>query len=279
MKEWLCDKDDQCKLVHYENICGHGKEGPIVISYHPRKEGYKECYIRHVMLCWDKWQRYLHRYLPSITRLIRCVINLNISTEIIRNICDIMILHHDVGKLSENYQKTKNTFYRHEILSAFLLKEYVHDILSDEMQLNTYASKVVSSLISSAVYLHHEGLQISHRHYELRVPTYSYLVHLLSDLNFSMISNWKTIVSEIEKWALGKSYEQYFPERNIFKGTEVAEGLSRMIMLIDGDINPLALRLVVSSILQPLMISDNLAAIARGGKPSRFSEFLGGFET
>ena len=147
------------------------------------------------------------------------------------------------------------------------------------MQLNTYASKVVSSLISSAVYLHHEGLQISHRHYELRMPTYSYLVHLLSDLNFSMISNWKTIVSEIEKWALGKSYEQYFPERNIFKGTEVAEGLSRMIMLIDGDINPLALRLVVSSILQPLMISDNLAAITRGGKPSRFSEFLGGFET
>lgn len=279
MRKWLCDKNNQCKLIRYENICGHGKEGPIIISYHPRKEEYKECYIRHVMLCWEKWQMYLRRYLLSITRLIKHTIDSNISTEIIRDACNIMVLHHDIGKLSENYQGSKNTFYRHEILSAFLLKDYICSILSDKMQLSKYASKVVSSLLSSAVYLHHEGLQISHKHYELRMPTYNYLIHLLADLDFSMISNWKTITSEIERWALGKSYEQYFPEKNVFKGIEVAKELSRMIMFIDGDIHSLALRLVVSSILQPLMISDNLAAIARGGKPSKFSEFLGGFET
>jgi CRISPR/Cas system-associated endonuclease Cas3-HD len=261
-----------CPLEGFEGICG--EEEPIFSSYHPRMEA-KECYIGHVILCWNKWKESANRYIPSIHRLFEKVLRTNIDLDFLRRVCDVAILHHDIGKLSVDYQSGE--FYRHEMLSAFLTYNYITNMSSTEFSLDEPRTKVLSSIISAALYLHHEALQISHHHRERRTPTYGYLLNILMGRKFRMVRRWRSIAAELEYWAFNK-YLDYFEDIVLIDGYKVAGLLGLIITLIDGGPDPLPLRLAVSSILHPITISDNLAALERGGKPSRLSSFLGAME-
>jgi len=147
-------------------------------------------------------------------------------------------------------------------------------MLGKVSSLNSQKAELLSSIISSAIYLHHEGLQISHKYHEIRAPTYGYLLNLLAGKEFYMIKGWRLISTELEQWAFNKKFN-HFGDITSINGYEAANLLGSIITLIDGSLNPLQLRLAVASILQPIMISDNLASLRRGGKPSRLSRFLG----
>ena len=278
LSKWIC-KSKKCPLRGDKEICGDGGSGPIIISYHRVGEGEEECYLRHVMLCWDEWNRISKRYLPSIQRVTRRVLSLNLKFEHLRRMCGLMILHHDIGKLSENYQtEDKNKrFYRHEMLSVHLLYEYMIRMMKEETDLNEQVRELLASIIAASVYLHHEALQLSHHHFEMRAPTYAYLLNLLTGREFLMVRKWKEIAMKLELWAL-KTAHGYFTTATKINGDKVARTLASIMTLIDGHPKPLAIRLGISTLLQLLTIVDNRAALARGGKLTRFTECLGVLE-
>ncbi len=276
MNRWTCEFKE-CPLRGIKGICGDGSNEPVIVSYHPVGEGNKECYVRHVTLCWNEWKRISNRYMPSIRRILESVLHISVDLKFLWELCSIAILYHDVGKLCENYQSRSRNFYRHEMVSSFLIHNYVKGMLSDRSSLDEHEIELFSSIISAAVYLHHEGLQISHEYYEMRAPTYGYLLNLLAGREFRMINKWRFVSSEIEKFVFGKELN-YFEDVNLISGYDVANTLGSIITIIDGWLEPLSLRLAVASILQPIMISDNLASMKRGGKPSRLSMFLGVME-
>ena len=278
LSRWLCESRNTCPLRKFKEICGDMKDEPVIVSYHPVREGIKECYIRHVMLCWDEWKTISSRYMPSIHRILEKVLHADIDLNLLREICGVAVLHHDVGKLCADYQsRDGKRFYRHEMLSSYLLHNYIMSMLSDASSLDDQRAELLSSIISSAIYLHHEGLQISHKYYEIRAPTYGYLLNLLAGREFHMIKGWRLISTELEQWAFNKKFN-HFGDITSINGYEAANLLGSIITLIDGGFDPLLLRLAVASILQPIMISDNLASLKRGGIPSRLSRFLGVME-
>lgn len=277
MSKWICRSRDMCPLREFKEVCGDGRDEPVIASYHPYHEGLKECYIRHLILCWNEWKKISNRYMPSIHRILKKVLRTDIDLSLLWDICGVTILHHDVGKLCINYQSKNKTFYRHEMLSSFLIHDYIINMLNDRSSLDEQRREILSSIISAAIYLHHEGLQISHRYYEMRAPTYGYLLTLLAGKEFDMIKGWKSISAKLEYWALNKNLD-YFRDVASINGYEVANVLGSIITLIDGGLDPLPLRLAVASILHPIMVSDNLASLRRGGKPSRLSRFLGVME-
>ncbi|MBS7248626.1 MAG: hypothetical protein QXN15_11295 [Candidatus Jordarchaeales archaeon] len=269
MTRWRCEMEN-CPLRGVSKVCGDGKDGPVVVSYHP-SNGNKECYVRHSVLCWEEWKRVFDRYIRSIHRVFRKTLFINVDLKVIENICGVAVLHHDVGKLCADYQSAR--FYRHEMISSFLIHDYVVGMLKNS-SLDEEKAELLSSIVSAAVYLHHEGLQISHEYYEMRAPTYGYLLNLLAGREFRMVESWMLISSELEKYAFGRTLG-YFANVSSVSGYEVTNVLGSVITLVDGAPDPLPLRLAVASILHPITITDNLASQKRGGKPSLLSSFLG----
>jgi len=271
--KWRCNNQVRCPF-HKTSICGDETKGAFICSYPRSLGGSNECYIQHIALCWEEWEKLRPRYIPSIQRVLENVGGVTLEQKQVERICGILILHHDIGKLSEEYQK--ETFYRHEMLSAFL--NYHYNMTSfRKIGLTDYECKFLTSISAAAIYLHHEALQISHHHFEMRAPTYSYLLTLLSDRRFSMLSEWNNITSKLEDQALGRHFA-YPKFKEQISGSEVARLLGTVITYIDGSPKALALRMAVASLLQPLTICDNLAAMARGGKPTYLSKFLGAGE-
>jgi len=271
--KWRCKSRTKCPF-HRTSVCGDETEGSLICSYPRSLGGTNECYIRHVVLCWEEWEKLKHRYSPSIQRVLETAGNIPLKQRQVERICGLPILHHDIGKLSEEYQK--ETFYRHEMLSAYFVYRYGMTSCR-EMGLSDYECEFLASMSAAAIYLHHEALQVSHRHFEMRAPTYSYLLSLLSDKKFSMLAGWNNITSKLENQALGTRYS-YSAFKEQIGGSDVARTLGTVITYIDGSPKALAIRIAVASVLQPLTICDNIAATARGGEPSRLSKFLGAGE-
>lgn len=268
--KWLCKSRTDCPF-HGTSVCGDETEGPIIYSYHQSRGGSNECYIQHVILSWREWEKLKHRYLPSLQRVLETTANIPLRQKQVERICGLLILHHDIGKLSEEYQK--GTFYRHEMLSAYFIYRYGMTSCR-EMDLSNYECEFLASVSAAAIYLHHEALQVGHRHFEMRAPTYSYLLSFLSDRKFSMLKEWYNITSKLEDKSFGTHYE-YPSFKKQISGSKVARALGTIITYVDGSPKALAMRMAVALVLQPLIICDNLAASARGGTPSRLSRFLG----
>lgn len=269
--KWFCKSRTDCPFHRTTSVCGDETEGPLIYSYHPKSWGSNECYIQHVILSWKEWEKLKHRYLPSLQRVLETTADIRLKRRQVERICSLLILHHDIGKLSEEYQK--GTFFRHEMLSAYFIYRYGMTSCR-EMGLSNYECEFLASVSAAAIYLHHEALQVSHRHFEMRAPTYSYLLSFLSDRKFSMLNEWSDIISKLEDKSFGTHYE-YPSFKKQISGSDVARALGTIITYVDGSPKALAMRMAVASVLQPLIICDNLAASARGGTPSRLSKFLG----
>jgi CRISPR-associated endonuclease Cas3-HD len=176
-----------------------------------------------------------------------------------------IILHHDVGKLTKEYQDKK--FFRHEAISAHILYRWL---------LELFQERTLPAMLAAAVYLHHEGLQIAHRHFEMREPTYGYLINWLSPLQFCKADGWNELISQINQEYLGVPVS-FDPEKKTISGFDIAESLGAIMINVDGCSEPLVMRMGIAAVLHPLTVCDNLAANKRGGTPSTISKALAKF--
>lgn len=267
MKAWSCNLTARCPLFR-SSSCGYDAGKPLLLSYHPEPDlrVIPECYVEHVISCWDEWEKLAPRWKNSVKRILSSVTNTQLDEKYFQIAMDLIILHHDVGKLTEEYQRGE--FFRHEIISAYILYNQLKKIFRED------EPSILSSIFASAVYLHHEALQISHNYLEMREPTYSYLLHLLSSKTFNMLVYSNEVISRVNQHFI--TYAPSFAQSiiKLIKGIDIANTLSLMIFSVDGHPNPLAIRMGVAAVLHPLTICDNLAANRRRGMPSNLSKAL-----
>ena len=258
---WSCPYTKICPF-NGEKFCGNEKEKPIYLSFHSDKLTSTECYVGHAINCWNEWVELRSRWLPSMKRVCESITGTDLDAEIYQKAVDMVILHHDIGKLTKEYQ-CKN-FFRHEAISAHILFPWLKEIVSE----NT-----LTAMFSAAVYLHHEGLQIAHKHFEMREPTYSYLLNWLSPWVFSKVNYWNELIFKINRY-----FDIPTPsavQSDLISGSNIAETLGAVLINVDGCTEPLVTRLGVAAILHPLTVCDNRAATKRGGTPTKISQAVG----
>jgi CRISPR-associated endonuclease Cas3-HD len=202
-----------------------------------------------------------------VKRVVESVTSVRINERSFWEALGLVILHHDLGKLTNEYQNKE--FFRHEILSSF--------ILYNQLKQDHSKTELLAAIFAAAVYLHHEGLQISHEHFELREPTYSYLINWLSSREFHMVSNWDELFYQINRQYLLLPMRPVSLNQKVIKGLEVANTLGSLLVIVDGFPEPLAMRMAIATVLHPLTICDNRAASVRGGIPSIISKTLAKF--
>jgi len=260
MSVWSCQKKEECPVLK-STFCGDEREGPIVLSYHPTSaDAVMECYVDHIISCWNKWLELKDKWLHSVKRVVECATGDRFNKDIFQQTMSFMILHHDIGKLTVEYQKRE--FFRHEVVSSYILYRYLQE----------HIPKSLATILAAATYLHHEGLQITHEHFEMREPTYSYLLAWLSSREFHMINGWEDLMFHVT--------QKYLPEFMPFsachlraiRGSEIADVLGSIAIRVDGCSAPLSMRMAIAAVLHPLTICDSLAAKKRGGTSSFFSE-------
>jgi len=238
-------------------------EAPKLKSYHPRSGGKEECFFAHIIACLNIWKNILEkRYLQSIRRVLSNTIHARLSENNIKNLMRFLLINHDAGKLTNEYQTGK--YWRHELISAYI----VYRRLKESAFAN---SPLLQSIATSAVYLHHEALQISHGIEELRFPTYSYLINYLHKQSFTINEVHLDGLFELEKGE-GITLKKF--SLNEIKGHTIASTLGSVISVMDGHYEATKLRLAVAVILQPLVICDVLAGRERGGNPPHLAQFL-----
>jgi len=264
MNVWLCPQVKICLFLG-EGVCGHNKEKPIFLSYHSETPTTAECYMAHIIHCWDEWLKLRKRWSPSVKRVLESVTRTALDDEAFQQAMGSIILHHDVGKLTKEYQNKK--FFRHEAVSTYILYHWLEEL---------GRKNIWPAMFGAAVYLHHEGLQIAHRHFEMREPTYSYLINWLSPLEFYMVDGWNEFIAQINQKYLGVPISLDFKRESI-TGFDVAETLGSIMISVDGCTEPLVMRMGIAAILHPLTICDNRAANKRGGMPSTISQALAKF--
>jgi len=270
---WLCPYQNICSFIG-KPYCGHQREGPLIVSYHAQALNLPECYIGHIICCWNEWNNIKQKWLKPVKRTLWSVTGIQLTDKEISDLLSLNILHHDIGKLTLEYQNKE--FFRHEVVSSYVLHYLVTIYLerNNKLILNT-DSDLLSAVFAAAVYLHHEGLQISHEHLEMREPTYSYLLNWLSSKSFHITPYWNEIINLIDRCYLSLSMPipQKFNDLTV-EGPVIAKTLGTLMTIIDGSIDPLAVRMAVAAILHPLTICDNLAANKRGGALSPISKVL-----
>ncbi|MEM2482846.1 MAG: hypothetical protein QW365_07130 [Candidatus Nezhaarchaeales archaeon] len=253
---WSCDVKGLCPYPGRE-FCGLGNTGPKFRSYHIADEEKgkrrEECYLQHIILCCDEWMIYRRKFIGSIVRRFAALCDLEIDDSLINCLekaLKIAIVHHDVGKLSEEYQNGE--WYRHEIIGAHVIYNMLFDYLTDEPY-----KDLLCALISAAVYLHHEAIQIAHKWFKLRSPTFEYLNSKIGPLSFTFddiaLQAFEAIneFSELNiRWRLPK----------IIGGKEIVRTISDIISLVDGMPRVNAARLCLASVVLLLNEVDNRAA-------------------
>ncbi|MEM4482072.1 MAG: hypothetical protein QXV04_05065 [Desulfurococcaceae archaeon] len=197
---------------------------------------------------------YKRRFTGSIVRRFAALCDLEISNGLIENIekaLKISIVHHDIGKLSKEYQN--GDWYRHEIVGAHAVYSMLFDYLTDEPY-----KELLCALISAAVYLHHEAIQIAHKWFKLRSPTFEYLNSKIGSFSFTFDENALQAFEAINEFS-GIDVNWRLPK--IMKGEEIVRTVSDTISLIDGMSRVNATRLCLASMVLLISEIDNNAAV------------------
>jgi len=260
MGSWTCVTEAQCPFKGRE-FCGF-KSKPIVRSYKCEKpEEREECYIEHVIRCWEEWRKKETRIVrPIFYRLRALGLGRAVSCDELKEMLGFMIVNHDLGKLTEIYQRyckgerDKLGGFRHECISSYESLKLLQQKHEDP----------IPYFICSALYLHHEAQILSwrsRRYRSLRTPTFDYL---LSHLSRFSESNLRFVqgAQEISEWLIKelagielRSYQLVPPSAG-----EVTAELGKMISIVDGSANASEYRLVVASFLLPLTLIDGEVA-------------------
>jgi hypothetical protein len=256
---WSCLREEKCPQNRKE-FCGINSGKPKIKSYHieydEREEKREECYLEHVILCYEEWERKKKRFIKSLTRRFAAFCKLEVDNDLITNIENglrIAVAHHDVGKLSNEYKWGK--WYRHEIISACI----VHSILLNSLPQRPYKD-LLSAILSAATYLHHEALQLSHRWFELRSPTFDYLTSKIGDKSFTFgegANQFFEVTNAIYNLN-NVIYNYSLPER--VSGEEIVETIGNFISSLDSAPNINAARLCLASMALLINEIDNEAA-------------------
>jgi len=140
----------------------------------------KGCLFAHIIAVLEKWNEIKGRYLNTVTRLFRKIVK-DINADTTNQLVTAMLILHDYGKVAKEYSTTKG--YYHEILSASVIRKIIN------------FNMLLTSLISSAVFLHHE-----HRIYRdlrdsgywrIRAPVVNRIIrrHVPQELNVDEYAN------------------------------------------------------------------------------------------
>jgi len=266
---WECKVYKICPFKEAK-ICGHGKY-PLIRSYHEdSSKGEKpECYVAHTLLTYKHLMDIVQRYINVITKRFLVLDPITLTREDISSLKKAVesslifsIVHHDIGKLTENYQHYKKNKYikwiRHEIISAYIIYHSLmnHFLNKIEESLSFFVEPMVN-VFTAAVYLHHEAFWLWKGYLELRVPTLDYFLSVLHNLDVVFLDNADKIIR-----ALGEYLKIEIPAvtYNRISGNEIAYTLGSVFNYLDGSPNSVVFRAIVSSILHPLIISDNMAS-------------------
>ncbi|MCC6019204.1 MAG: hypothetical protein LM601_09245 [Candidatus Verstraetearchaeota archaeon] len=256
---WSCLREEKCPQNRKE-FCGINSGKPKIISYHieydERERKREECYLEHVILCYEEWQKKKRRFINSLIRRFAVFCKIEVNNDLIADIENglrIIIAHHDIGKLSYEYRKGE--WYRHEIISAHI----VHDILLNSLPRRLYKD-LLSAILSAATYLHHEALQLSRKWFELRSPTFDYLTSKIGDKSFTFgEGSYQFFEATNAIYNLNNVIRNYsLPEK--VSGEEIVETIGNFISSLDSASNINAARLCLASIVLLINEIDNEAA-------------------
>jgi len=253
---WGCDIEGLCPYTSRE-FCGLGTAGPKFRSYHiadeERGKRREECYLQHIILCCDEWIIHKRKFIGSIVRRFAALCDLEISNGLINDLektLKIAIVHHDIGKLSREYQNGE--WYRHEIIGAHAIYNVLFDYLTDGLY-----KDLLCAIISAAVYLHHEAIQIAHKWFKLRSPTFEYLNSKIGSLSFTFDDVALQVFEAINEFS-GLDIRWRLPKT--IGGKEIVRTVSNIISLIDGMPRINAARLCLASAVLLISEVDNRAA-------------------
>lgn len=253
--------NDVCPYMN-EKVCGLRTGRPVFRSYHIEEDQKQrdECYLQHVILCCKEWEEKKKVFVgPIINRVLSISFESNeIPPEVSRELSAdleiglrIVVVHHDIGKLSKEYQDGK--WYRHEVVGAHL----VYDMLSMHLTDEKLYGKLLRALLSATVYLHHEAIQLARNWSGLRSPTFEYLIDKIGSLSFTFKEEAHCFFECANK--IGGLNMKYRLSEKI-EGRKIVSTIGNVVSLLDGMPRVNAARLCLASMLLLVNEIDNRAA-------------------
>lgn len=253
---WECNVKERCRYTG-KSFCGLNADEPKFRSYHIMDEEQgkqrEECYLQHVILCYDEWRDCIKTFIGSIVRRFAALCDLEINRGLIDDLNEglkVAIIHHDLGKLTKEYQDGE--WYRHEVVSTHAVHNMLFSYLTDEPY-----KDLLCALISAAVYLHHEAIQMARKWLKLRSPTFEYLNSKVGSLSFTFKEDARQAFKAVNELS-GLNMKWRLPE--IMEGREVVKTISNIISLLDGMPRVNTTRLCLASITLLISEADNRAA-------------------
>jgi hypothetical protein len=256
---WSCLKEKNCPQNRKE-FCGINFGKPVIKSYHikydERERKREECYLEHVIFCYEEWERKKSKFIKSLARRFASFCKLEVNDDLVTDIENglrISIAHHDVGKLSNEYREEK--WYRHEVISAHI----VHDILLKSLPQRSYKD-LLSAILSAATYLHHEGMQLSRGWFKLRSPTFDYLISKVGNKSFIFEEGaYQFFETTNAIYNLDNMVHSYSLSGKV-SGEEIVETIGNFVSSLDSAPNVNAARLCLASMMLLINEVDNIAA-------------------
>lgn len=252
---WECNTKEICPYLDSE-ICGLHAGRPKFKSYHVEEEQKQreECYLQHVILCCKEWEEKKKVFIGPITRRIAALSALKVDRDLIVDLetgLKVSVIHHDIGKLAKEYQE--GNWYRHEVVGAYMVYNILSDYLTDEKP----HGNLLCALLSAAVYLHHEAIQLAHNWSELRSPTFEYLIAKIGPLSFNFEEEAHRFFECANE--IGELNIKYKLPKKI-EGGKIVSTVGRFVSLLDGMPLVNAARLCLASIILLINEVDNRAA-------------------
>lgn len=219
--------------------------------------------LEHVRSMLDAWEKVKNKYINSILRVLKSMTE--ISRDDVDELMRSLIILHDTGKGAKIYQQNikSKSFggYRHELLSAYYTKKILEQIFDD---------KKIALIGALTVMIHHEPILMGfiekiHRD------------HLSAELILDRLKNFDGVVPELKNY-IADSFISFLNICSIRVPDVDVDSLLRTVMELsvrarsspDSD----RLRLVVGTILLPLVLCDYEGSTERGGNVPAFYEVL-----
>lgn len=216
------------------------------------KEGlYEETYEKHINSILNYWrENFKKSYLNSLSR------TLELDTEYTKNVVEVAIILHDVGKLFIGYQEA----LKNEV--SGIRREYRHEIVSAAVTFFILPPEDILYVTSGAILLHHEPILMG------QVSSYAEPYLTITDVERRLrkiCGNWIEYDLDGIIWTCKKlqdyPFNKYIPEK--VKVDDILEKIKELTLSLCIKCSferKAILRLKVSSFATLLSILDSVAA-------------------